>query len=139
MCSVNAVKKITVLHLNDIHARFEETNEDSAKCSLYEIKNNLCFGGFARVNTALKKFREKAKNEGRGVLTLVAGDVFQGSLYFNFFKSEICSKMMSLLSVDAMVSNKTLFILFIWVLLSTLQASGFTFLESYSYHYETKV
>ena len=61
---------LTVLHTNDLHAHIEPT----------AIKGKT-YGGYARHATIIKQTRQKEKN----VLLLNAGDVFQGTLYFNLY------------------------------------------------------
>lgn len=39
---------LTLLHLNDFHARFEETNILSGRCSPEDSAANRCYGGIAR-------------------------------------------------------------------------------------------
>ena len=39
---------LTILHLNDFHARYEETNVFSGRCSDKDKISNKCYGGFAR-------------------------------------------------------------------------------------------
>lgn len=41
--------QLTLLHNNDMHARFVETDTWSNKCSGEAALNHKCFGGFARV------------------------------------------------------------------------------------------
>jgi len=38
-----------ILHNNDMHARFEQTNVNSEKCPAEDVNRGNCFGGFARV------------------------------------------------------------------------------------------
>lgn len=38
-----------ILHNNDMHARFEQTNVNSGTCSEEDANTNQCYGGFARV------------------------------------------------------------------------------------------
>lgn len=38
-----------ILHNNDMHSRFEQTNVNSESCPPEDVKNNKCYGGFARV------------------------------------------------------------------------------------------
>lgn len=38
-----------ILHNNDMHGRFEQTNVNSETCPPEDVKNEKCFGGFARV------------------------------------------------------------------------------------------
>ena len=39
---------LTIVHLNDVHARFEETNKYSGRCTPEDSKNLKCYGGFPR-------------------------------------------------------------------------------------------
>ena len=83
------VKKITILHTNDQHSRIEpfEISSDDR----YSNK-----GGFARRSTLIQKIRSEEKN----VLLLDAGDIFQGTPYFNFFGGELEFKLMSKMGYD---------------------------------------
>ena len=84
------VKKITILHTNDQHSRIEP----------FEVSTNAKTsnkGGFARRSTMIHKIRQQEKN----VLLLDAGDVFQGTPYFNMFGGELEYKLMSKLGYDA--------------------------------------
>ena len=86
----NQSKKITILHTNDQHSRIEpfEPSENPK----YSNK-----GGFARRATLIEKIRREEKN----VLLLDAGDIFQGTPYFNFFGGELEFKLMSKMKYDA--------------------------------------
>lgn len=83
-------KKITILHTNDQHSRIEpfERSENPK----YSNK-----GGFARRATLIEQIRKQEKN----VLLLDAGDIFQGTPYFNFFGGELEFKLMSKMGYDA--------------------------------------
>ncbi|KAA0195254.1 hypothetical protein HAZT_HAZT011112 [Hyalella azteca] len=39
---------LSILHVNDVHARFEQTNVYSGRCTPGDEENNRCYGGFAR-------------------------------------------------------------------------------------------
>lgn len=82
-------QKITILHTNDTHSRIEPFPMDGGK---YQG-----LGGVARRAFWVDKIRKEEKN----VLLLDAGDMFQGTPYFNFFKGEVEVKMMSQLGYDA--------------------------------------
>jgi len=41
---------LTILHTNDVHSRFMQTNKYSGSCSEKDEKNNTCYGGFARLH-----------------------------------------------------------------------------------------
>ena len=71
ICVAQKPLTLTILHSNDIHAHEEPT----------AIKGKT-YGGLARIATIIKQTRAKEKN----VILLNAGDVFQGTLYFNIFE-----------------------------------------------------
>ncbi|XP_026050863.1 5'-nucleotidase-like [Carassius auratus] len=85
--------ELTLLHTNDVHARVEETNKDSGKCT-----KPPCFAGVARRFTKIKEVRSSEKN----VLLLDAGDQFQGTVWFNFYKGAEAAHFMNRLGYDAM-------------------------------------
>lgn len=87
--------ELTLLHTNDNHARIEETSEDSGKCSA----TGPCFAGVARRFTKVSEIRKQEKN----VLFLDAGDQFQGTVWFNYYKGEEAAHFMNKLGYDAMV------------------------------------
>ncbi len=86
--------ELTLLHTNDVHARVEETNKDSGKCT-----KAPCFAGVARRWTKIREVRSKERN----VLLLDAGDQFQGTVWFNFYKGAEAAHFMNKLGYDAMV------------------------------------
>ncbi|XP_050960426.1 5'-nucleotidase [Labeo rohita] len=86
--------ELTLLHTNDVHARVEETNKDSGKCTTPPA----CFAGVARRFTKIKEVRSNEKN----VLLLDAGDQFQGTVWFNYYKGEEAAHFMNRLGYDAM-------------------------------------
>lgn len=44
--------KFTIVHNNDMHARYDPMKGNSAECPKGHDERGLCFGGFARVATA---------------------------------------------------------------------------------------
>lgn len=89
--------ELTLLHTNDNHARIEETSEDSGKCSA----RGPCFAGVARRFTKVSEIRKKEKN----VLFLDAGDQFQGTVWFNYYKGAEAAHFMNKLGYNAMVNG----------------------------------
>ncbi len=83
------IAKITILHTNDVHSRIEPFPMDGGK---YQG-----LGGAAKRAALVKKIRKEEKN----VLLLDAGDVFQGTPYFNFFGGELEFKLMTEMGYDA--------------------------------------
>lgn len=103
--SSNANFKLTILHNNDMHARFEQTGVLSDRCTKNDAENNRCFGGFARVARVVKEFRKKAADgEIPKVLYLNAGDTYTGTPWFSVYKDKIASDFLNLLKPDATVS-----------------------------------
>ena len=81
--------KITILHTNDVHSRIEAFPMDGSR--------NQGLGGIAARAELIKKIRAEERN----VLLLDAGDIFQGTPYFNYFQGELEMKLMSELGYDA--------------------------------------
>ena len=81
--------KITVLHTNDVHSRIEPFPMDGSRLQ--------GLGGVARRSTLIQKIRNTEKN----VLLFDAGDIFQGTPYFNLFDGEVELTLMSKLKYDA--------------------------------------
>lgn len=95
---------LIILHNNDMHARFEQTDAFSSNCSPDEMLANKCYGGFARVSHVLKEYRKKAETGGPSVLYLNAGDTYTGTPWFTIHKDKIVSEFMNILKPDAIVS-----------------------------------
>jgi 5'-nucleotidase len=79
---------ITILHTNDTHSQIDPLPLTDR---LYPEK-----GGVARRATLVKRVRKQNKN----TLLIDAGDVFQGTPYFNFYKGEVEYKAMSEIGYD---------------------------------------
>lgn len=97
--------KFVVLHNNDMHSRFEQTNKYSSQCHPDEVVNNKCYGGFARILTLLKQYRSRAENGGPSVLFLNAGDTYTGTPWFTLYKDKIVAAFLNILKPDAIVSK----------------------------------
>ncbi|EEB11343.1 conserved hypothetical protein [Pediculus humanus corporis] len=74
--------KLRILHTNDMHSRFEQISKNLGKCTESASENNLCYGGFARLKTAIDDEFKKAKEENITTLFLNAGDNYQGTIYY---------------------------------------------------------
>ncbi|XP_026164026.1 5'-nucleotidase [Mastacembelus armatus] len=92
--SASATLDLVLLHTNDVHARVEETSVHSGKCD----GTSVCFAGVARRATMVKKIRSSESN----VLLLDAGDQFQGTVWFNYYKGAEAAHFMNKLQYDAM-------------------------------------
>lgn len=82
-------KHITILHTNDVHSHIEPFGPDAGR--------NANLGGVARRASLVEKIRLENPN----TLLLDAGDIFQGTPYFNFYGGELEFKLMSMLKYDA--------------------------------------
>lgn len=86
--SISKQKHITILHTNDTHSHVEPF-----EATHYKYANK---GGVARRATLIESIR----NENPNTLLLDAGDIFQGTPYFNYFGGELEFKLMSMLNYD---------------------------------------
>ena len=92
--------KLNVLHINDMHSRVESISRFGSTCGGKDLEENKCFGGFGRVATKIWE-RRKAL-EGENVLTLDAGDQFQGSLFYTTYKGKAEGEFMNRIGFDLM-------------------------------------
>jgi 5'-nucleotidase len=92
--------ELTILHINDFHSRVESINKYDSTCSAEDEAKNVCFGGAARLKTAFDQTR--AGLAGKNVLSLNAGDNFQGSLFYTTYKGAAEAEMMNAIGFDAM-------------------------------------
>ena len=81
-------KKITILHTNDVHSHIDPFPADDPR--------NANMGGVARRATLIESIRKENPN----VLLLDAGDIFQGTPYFNYYGGELEFKLMSMMQYD---------------------------------------
>ena len=79
---------ITILHTNDTHSQIDPIPDNDKQWGGR--------GGVARRATLVKEVRKQNPN----TLMVDAGDVFQGTPYFNFYKGEVEYKSMSLIGYD---------------------------------------
>ncbi|ODN02906.1 Snake venom 5'-nucleotidase [Orchesella cincta] len=89
---------ITLLHTNDVHSRFTQTNKHSGSCSAAEEQDNKCYGGFARLHHKVKEIRLTHKN----VVYLSGGDYYQGTVWYTLHKWRIISEFVNLLNHTAL-------------------------------------
>lgn len=82
------VKKITILHTNDTHSHIDPFPATHPK--------NPNQGGVARRAALIEQIRKTEPN----VLLLDAGDIFQGTPYFNYYGGELEFKLMSMMQYD---------------------------------------
>jgi len=83
------ITKLSILHTNDVHSRIDPFPMDGSR--------NEGMAGAARRMALLTDIRNKEKN----TLLLDAGDILQGTPYFNFFGGELEFKLMNKMKYDA--------------------------------------
>ncbi|WP_412564014.1 bifunctional metallophosphatase/5'-nucleotidase [Thalassobius sp. MITS945101] len=89
---------LTVLHTNDFHARFEPISKYDSGCSADSNAEGKCFGGSARLVTAVEAARARAENS----ILVDGGDQFQGTLFYTYYKGKLAAEMMNKLGYDGM-------------------------------------
>jgi 5'-nucleotidase len=83
------VENLTILHTNDVHSRLESFPNDGSR--------NAGLGGIAARAELIRQIRSEVDS----VLLLDAGDMFQGTPYFNLYKGEAEIKAMNMMNYDA--------------------------------------
>ncbi len=81
-------KRLTILHTNDVHSYIDPFPPTHPK--------NPNMGGVARRAALIETIRKENSN----VLLLDAGDIFQGTPYFNYYGGELEFKLMSMMKYD---------------------------------------
>ncbi|XP_035789052.1 apyrase-like [Anopheles albimanus] len=89
---------VTLIHMNDLHARFDETSNKSSKCRA--DLGEECIAGIARIQYAVSKLRSEFFNH--TPLLLNAGDNYQGTIWYNYHRWKVVAQFMELLHPDAM-------------------------------------
>ncbi|MFV2034814.1 MAG: metallophosphoesterase, partial [Halocynthiibacter sp.] len=89
---------LTILHTNDNHSRIEPISKYDSPCSAEDNDAGECFGGSARMATAIADARARSNNS----ILLDGGDQFQGSLFYTYYKGRVAAEMMNLFGYDAM-------------------------------------
>ena len=92
------VLNLTILHTNDFHARFRPISKYDNNCSAENNAEGKCFGGSARLITAIEDARSRHEN----TVLLDGGDQFQGTLFYNLYKGKVAAELMNKLGYDGM-------------------------------------
>ncbi len=83
-----STKHLTILHTNDVHSYIDPFPPNHPK--------NPNMGGVARRAALINSIRQENSN----VLLLDAGDIFQGTPFFNYYGGELEFKLMSMMHYD---------------------------------------
>ncbi len=114
---------ITILHTNDTHSQIDPI---PANDRLYPGT-----GGVARRATLVKRIRKENPN----TLLIDAGDQFQGTPYFNFFRGEVEYKAMSMIGYDVVTLGNHEFDNGVDALAAAMKFANFEFVSA---NYEVK-
>jgi 5'-nucleotidase len=82
------IKHLTILHTNDVHSYIDPFPADHPR--------NANMGGVVKRASLIEAIRKENPN----VLLLDAGDIFQGTPYFNYYGGELEFKLMSMMGYD---------------------------------------
>ena len=108
---------LTILYTNDVHSRIEPFSANDPKFA--------GMGGFARRAAVI----EQIKKENDNILLLDAGDIFQGTPYFNIYHGELEYKLMSTMQYDATTIGNHDFDLGIDNLVTQMPHANFSFIN----------
>jgi 5'-nucleotidase len=109
---------VTILHTNDTHSQIDPLPANDKQ---YPDK-----GGVARRATLVRRVRKENPN----TLLIDAGDVFQGTPYFNFYKGEVEYKAMSLIGYDVVTLGNHDFDNGVAALAAAMRFANFEFVSS---------
>lgn len=90
--------ELTILHTNDVHARLQDADKNGLSCFAEQSASGSCYGGVARLATQVNEIRKQRGN----VILLDAGDQFQGTLFFTYYKGSAIQHFMNALEYQAM-------------------------------------
>lgn len=114
-------KHITILHTNDVHSYIDPFPANHPK--------NPNMGGVARRAALIETIRKENPN----VLLLDAGDIFQGTPYFNYYGGELEFKLMSMMKYDIVTIGNHDFDNGIEGLLAQMPNAKFDFVSNYGF------
>ncbi|XP_020804965.1 apyrase isoform X2 [Drosophila serrata] len=98
--SVEAADKegfpVAIIHINDLHARFEATDSSGGTCD----DGETCIGGYPRTVTTVRRLLQEQAE--LNPIYINAGDSFQGTLWYNIGRWNVTQQLLNLLPADAM-------------------------------------
>lgn len=109
---------LTILHTNDFHSHIDPFGND--------VPRNAGEGGMARRAALISKIRSESEH----VLLFDAGDIFQGTPYFNYFKAQLDFELMTMMGYDAATLGNHEFDNGLEGIRSQLKFAGFPFINS---------
>ena len=109
---------ITILHTNDFHSHIDPFDKDAPM--------NANEGGMAKRAALISKIRSESDH----VLLFDAGDIFQGTPYFNYFKAKLDFELMTMMGYDAATMGNHEFDNGLEGFENQLKYAGFPFINS---------
>lgn len=88
---------ITVLHTNDIHSHFLQSDKRGGSCTEKKANKSECYGGVARILTKVRELKKVEPNP----FFFNGGDFYQGSIWYTVLKYNIVSFAMERMMYDA--------------------------------------
>ena len=110
--------QITILHTNDFHSHIDPFGND--------VPRNAGEGGMAKRAALITKIRSESKH----VLLFDAGDIYQGTPYFNYYKAQLDFELMTRMGYDAATIGNHEFDNGLEGIRSQLKYAGFPFINS---------
>ncbi|KRG07052.1 apyrase isoform X1 [Drosophila mojavensis] len=87
---------LSIIHINDLHARYEPTDTGGGTCG----EEEQCIGGYARTVYTVRRLLEEQKDY--NPIYINAGDSFQGTLWYNIGRWNVTQEFLNILPADAM-------------------------------------
>ncbi|MBE50943.1 MAG: metallophosphatase [Flavobacteriales bacterium] len=113
---VNKNARLTIIYTNDMHSRIEPFDSGKFKG----------FGGMSQRSSIIKEIKKNVEN----LLILDAGDIFQGTPYYNIYKGEAEISMMNKIGYDAATIGNHEFDFGLKELSNQIKKSNFPFIIS---------
>lgn len=91
--------QLQILHNNDMHRRFVESDSFGNPCSEEFVRDGKCFGGFARTTQAVKEAQQFSREKNISSIFLNGGDSIDGD-----YDAESMAKLVNVMNFNVMVS-----------------------------------
>jgi len=114
----NSPVHLTILHTNDFHSHIDPFGNDSPR--------NAGEGGMAKRAALISRIRSESEH----VLLFDAGDIFQGTPYFNYFQAKLDFEIMTMMGYDGATIGNHEFDNGLEGISSQLKYAGFPFITS---------
>ncbi|ORY81973.1 5'-nucleotidase [Protomyces lactucae-debilis] len=86
---------VHIIHVNDLHSHFDQMTPKGDAC---DIKRKACVGGYARISAQIQELRRLHPDNS---LVLNAGDEFQGTLFYTYYKGSKSAEVLNRIQFDA--------------------------------------